>query len=111
MRKKFQSRKRLRSGYFTTVTAFDCVGHRLAPWPVGRRDAAHSRRRIGQENAHVLDGGDQVILDLLAPEASPARAFEVMIVSRIGKALLHHLLAAFTIAPRRSAVGLGTCYI
>jgi hypothetical protein len=38
-----------------------------------------------KQDAHILDGRDQVILDLL----SPARAFEVMIVSRIGKTAFH----------------------
>ena len=66
---------------------------------------------MGEEDAQVLDGGDQIILDLLPPEPSPARPFEVMIVGRISKTSLHELLAASAIAPRRAAVGLRTCYI
>jgi hypothetical protein len=59
---------------------------------------------VSEQDAHVLDGGDQVILDLLAPEPSPPRPFEVMIVGGIGKALLHQLLAALAIAPRTGVV-------
>jgi hypothetical protein len=44
-----------------------------------------------------LDRGDEVILDLLPPESSPTRAFEVMVVGRIGKAVLDQVLASFTI--------------
>ena len=61
---------------------------------------------VGQQDAHVLDGGDQVILDLLPPESSPARPFEVMIVGRIGKARFHELLPASSIPARGAAVSL-----
>jgi hypothetical protein len=37
-----------------------------------------------QEDAHVLDRCNQVILNLLSPEPAPACAFEVMIVSAAG---------------------------
>ena len=33
-----------------------------------------------EQDAHVLDRGDQVILDLLSPESSPTSTLEVMIV-------------------------------
>ena len=66
---------------------------------------------MGEQDAHVLDRGDQVILDLLPPEASPARPLEVVIVSRVGKALLHELLAALAITSRPTAVGLLSRYI
>jgi hypothetical protein len=45
-----------------------------------------------QQDAHVLDRGNQVILNLLSPESSPARALEVMIIGRVSKALFHELL-------------------
>ena len=48
---------------------------------------------IGQEDAHVLNRCDQVILDLLTPEPPPASSFEVMIVGRIGKTALDQVLA------------------
>jgi hypothetical protein len=38
-------------------------------------------------------------LDLLPPESSPTRAFEVMVVGRIGKAVLDQVLASFMIPP------------
>src|SRR6266536_4142380 len=33
-----------------------------------------------QQDAHILDGCDQVILDLLSPESPPTSAFKVMVV-------------------------------
>ena len=66
---------------------------------------------MGQQDAHVLDGCDQVILDLLAPESSPAGALKVMIVGGIGKTALDQMLPSFAITPRGHAVGLGACYI
>ncbi len=44
---------------------------------------------MGQQDAHILDRGDQVVLDLLSPEPPPACAFEVVIVSRISKTAFH----------------------
>ena len=61
---------------------------------------------VGQQDADVLDGCDQVILDLLPPESSPARTFEVMVISRIGKARFHELLPASSIPARGAAVSL-----
>ncbi len=46
-----------------------------------------------EQDAHILDGRDQVILDLLTPEPPPASSFEVMIVGRIGKTALDQVLA------------------
>ena len=64
-----------------------------------------------QEDAHVLDGGDQVVLDLLAPEPLPARAFEVMIVGRISKAAFHEVLSSSAIAACGGTVSLRSRYI
>jgi hypothetical protein len=64
-----------------------------------------------QQDAHVLDGSDQVILDLLSPESPPASALKVMVVSRISKALFHQVLAASAIPARGKAVDLGACSI
>ena len=64
-----------------------------------------------EQDAHVLDRGDQVILNLLAPESSPARALEVMIVGRVSKTLFHELLSALSIPSRRATVGLFARYI
>jgi hypothetical protein len=66
---------------------------------------------MGQQDAHVLDCRDQVILDLLSPESSPARPFEVMIIGGIGKASLHQVLASFAVASRSSTVRLSVRYI
>lgn len=46
-----------------------------------------------EQDAHILDGRDQVILDLLTPEPTPASSFEVMIVGRIGKTAFDQVLA------------------
>ena len=64
-----------------------------------------------EQDAHILDGRDQVILDLLTPEPPPARTFEVMIVGRIGKTALDQVLAPSAIAPRGATVRLSACYI
>ena len=66
---------------------------------------------MGQQDAHVLDRRDQVILDLLPPEPPPARAFEVMIVGGIGKTALHQVLASFAVASRGGTVRLSVRYI
>lgn len=63
---------------------------------------------MGQQDAHILDRCDQAVLDLLSPKSPPARPLEVMIVGSIGETALHQVLAAFAIAPRSRAVGLGT---
>ncbi len=66
---------------------------------------------MGKQDAHVLDRGDQVILDLLPPEPSPARPFEVMVIGRIGKAAFHEMLPAAPIALRSATVRLPARYI
>jgi hypothetical protein len=43
---------------------------------------------VREQDAHILDGRDQVILDLLTPEPPPARTFEVVIIGRISKTAL-----------------------
>ncbi len=58
-----------------------------------------------------MDGGDEIILNLLPPKSSPARALEVVIVGGIGKALFHQLLAPFAVSPRGAAVRLSACDI
>ena len=66
---------------------------------------------MSQQDTDVLDGGDQVILDLLSPETSPTRALEVLVVGRIRKTALHQMLPSFAISPGGGAMGLGECYI
>jgi len=66
---------------------------------------------VGQQDAHVLDRGDQVILNLLSPEPSPTRSFEVMIVGRIGKATFREMLPAAAVALGGAAVRLAPRYI
>ena len=64
-----------------------------------------------QQDAHVLDRRDQVILDLLSPESPPTCAFEVMVVGGIGKTGFHQVLAPFAITARGDAVSLSARYI
>ena len=66
---------------------------------------------VREQDAHILDGRDQVILDLLTPEPTPASSFEMMIVGRISKTALDQVLAPSAIAPRRATVRLYACYI
>jgi hypothetical protein len=66
---------------------------------------------LREQDAHILDGRDQVILDLLSPEPPPTRTFEVVIVSGIGKTALHQMVPPFAIAPRGAAMRLRTRYI
>ena len=64
-----------------------------------------------EQDAHILDGRDQVILDLLTPEPPPARTFEVVIIGRISKTALDQVLAPSAIAPRSATARLYACYI
>ena len=66
---------------------------------------------MSEQDAHVLDRRDQVILDLLAPEPPPARAFEVMIIGGISKTGFHQMLSPFAIALGGATVRLAPCYI
>jgi len=66
---------------------------------------------MGEQDAHVLDRSDQVILDLLPPKPSPAGSFKVMIVGRVGKAAFHEMLPAAAIPLRRATVRLPARYI
>ena len=45
-------------------------------------------------------------MNLLPPEPTPTRTFEVMIVRGIGEACFRQMLAPFPVSPRRRAVGL-----
>ena len=76
-----------------------------------RGRGARLRILVREQDAHILDGRDQVILDLLTPESPPVCAFEVVIVSRISKTTLHQMLRAFPIAPSGATVRLRACYI
>ncbi len=64
-----------------------------------------------EQDAHILDGRDQVILDLLSPEPPPTRTFEVVIIGRISKTALDQVLAPSAIAASGAAVRLRACYI
>ena len=64
-----------------------------------------------QQDAHILDGGDQVILDLLSPETPPAGAFEVVVIGGIGKTRFHQVLTPFAITARGEALSLCARYI
>src|SRR5205809_3617147 len=76
-----------------------------------RGRGARLRILVREQDAHILDGRDQVILDLLTPEPPPARTFEMMVVSRISKTALDQVLAPSAIAPRGTTVRLSACYI
>ena len=64
-----------------------------------------------QQNARVLDGGDQVILHLLSPESPPVGAFEMMVVGGIGKTRFHQVLTPFAITACGEALSLRARYI
>src|SRR6266550_3513701 len=76
-----------------------------------RGRGARLRILVCEQDAHILDGRDQVILDLLSPEPPPTRTFEVVIVGRISKTALDQVLAPSAIAPRGATVRLYACYI
>jgi len=63
---------------------------------------------MAQKDTDVLAGCDQVVLDLLAPEAAPARVFEVVIIGRVGEAAFHEVATPAPIGLGGSAVRLGT---
>jgi hypothetical protein len=50
-----------------------------------------------QQKTHVLNGRNQIVLNLLPPKPSPPRSLEPMVVGRIGKAAFHQMLPALTI--------------
>src|SRR2546423_5549054 len=50
------------------------------------------------QDAEVLAGSDEMVLNLLTPEAAPARAFETMRVGSIGKTAFDQMLASATIS-------------
>ena len=66
---------------------------------------------MSQQDAHVLDCRDQVILDLLAPEPPPAGVFEVVVIGGIGKTRFHQVLTPFAITARGEALSLRARYI
>ena len=61
---------------------------------------------MAQQDPNVLDGRDQVILDLLAPKSSPPGTFEVMVIGRIREAALHQIFTAKTILFGQPTLGL-----
>jgi hypothetical protein len=69
---------------------------------------AGRREPVFQQNLHVLDGGDQPILNLHPPEASPAGAFESVMIGRVRKADLRQMLSSAPIASGGGAVRLLT---
>jgi hypothetical protein len=66
---------------------------------------------MGEQDAQVLDGRDQVILDLLSPEPPPTRPLEMMIVCRISKTAFHQVMTSFAVTSCRRAVSLSARYI
>ena len=51
-----------------------------------------------QEDLHILDGGDQPVLNLHAPESSPAGAFEAVMIGGIREADFRQMLSAASVA-------------
>ena len=66
---------------------------------------------MGQQDAHILDRCDQVVLDLPAPEPPPAGAFEVVVIGSIGKTRFHQVLTPFAITACGEALSLRARYI
>jgi len=64
------------------------------------------QNRPRQQDANVLDRGNQIILDLLSPQPTPAGAFEPVIVGGIGKTALQQILPPPAIPLGRRAVRL-----
>src|ERR1051326_4161696 len=79
---------------------------------LGRRHRTHCHRHClfrgasAQEDSDVLDARDEPILNFLSPKPPPTRSFEPVIVSRVGKTLLHDNLASLAILPSGLAVRL-----
>ncbi len=65
---------------------------------------------MSEQDAHILDRCDQIILDSLSPEPPPACAFEVMIVGRVGKTMLDQT-PSLAVTPHGSAVSLSAGHI
>src|SRR6187402_1547222 len=63
-------------------------------------------RGFAQIDFEVLDGGDEQILDLLPPEAAPARTFEAVLDGGLTKVAFLEPLPPLSIAPRSRSVGL-----
>jgi hypothetical protein len=61
---------------------------------------------LPQQQADVLDGGDQPVLNLHPPESSPPGPFETVMVGRVGKAGLGQVLATLAISSGGGTVGL-----
>ena len=63
-------------------------------------------RPLLEQDFDVLNGGDQPILNLHAPQPSPAGAFEPMVVGRIRETNLGQMLSSFSISSGGRAVRL-----
>ena len=64
------------------------------------------RGQRAHEQAQVLRGGNEPVLDLLPAQSAPARPLEVMHVGRLRKAALHHMRPPLATGLRRPAVRL-----
>jgi hypothetical protein len=62
-------------------------------------------REVSDEFSQVLYGGNEQILDGLAPKATPASALQAMTVSSVCKTAFHQMLAAFEITLCRLGLG------
>ena len=59
-----------------------------------------------KQDAYILNGSDQIILDLLAPESAPSGTFEAVMIGRIGKTAFHDPFSSLSISKGRSAARL-----
>ena len=59
-----------------------------------------------QEDLHVLDGGNQPVLNLHAPQPPPAGPFETVMIGGVGEADFRQMLSTLTVPPRGGAVRL-----
>ncbi len=77
-------------------------GRRAGRWP-----CANAAGYGAGKDGDVLHGGDEVILDLLAPETAPAGALEVVQVGAAGEATFHQMAPPGAVSVRLGQSGDG----
>ena len=78
----------------TCIQLFDAF-----EWISRRFSRSFGRKASGDEEFGVLEGADNMVLDALLVQASPAGAFEVMQVGALSKAAFHQVASADAVLP------------
>src|SRR6266511_3605174 len=81
--------------------SFETFGGEIGPHR--RASALDGFCSRAQQQFHVLHRRDQPVLDLLPPQAPPARALEPVFAGRAAKTPFHQMLPPPPITPRRGA--------